>query len=56
MFRKYVSDLIIITYLSSEVGIAISNEIIAHILWGDDPTQQNNVRRTLADNPDNVSR
>ena len=24
------------TYLSSEVGIAISNEIIAHILWGDD--------------------
>ena len=26
------------TYLSSEVGIAISNEIIAHILWGDDIT------------------
>ena len=33
MFRKYMSDLS--TYLSSEVGIAISNEIIAHILWGD---------------------
>ena len=24
------------SYLSSEVGIAISNKIIAHILWGDD--------------------
>ena len=34
MFRKYMSDLS--TYLSAEVGIAISNEIIAHILWGDD--------------------
>ena len=34
MFRKYMSDLS--TYLSSEVGIAIANEIIAHILWGDD--------------------
>ena len=34
MFRKYMSDLN--TYLSAEVGIAISNEIIAHILWGDD--------------------
>ena len=30
----YMSDLS--TYLSAEVGIAISNEIIAHILWGDD--------------------
>ena len=34
MFRKYMSDLS--TYLSAGVGIAISNEIIAHILWGDD--------------------
>ena len=34
MFRKYMSDLS--TYLSAEVGIAISNEIIAHIIWGDD--------------------
>ena len=33
MFRKYMSDLS--RYLSSEVGFAISNEIIAHILWGD---------------------
>ena len=24
------------TYLSTEVGIVISNEIIAHILWADD--------------------
>ena len=34
MFRKHMSDLN--TYSSAEVGIAISNEIIAHILWGDD--------------------
>ena len=34
MFCKYMSDLS--TYLSAEVGIAISNKIIAHILWGDD--------------------
>ena len=34
MFRKYMSDLS--TYLSTEVGIVISNEIIAHILWADD--------------------
>ena len=34
MFRKYMSDLS--TYLSKEVGIVISNEIIAHILWADD--------------------
>ena len=30
MFRKYVSDLS--TYLSTEVGIVMSNEIIAHKL------------------------
>ena len=34
MFRKYMSDLS--TYLSSKVGIAISNEIIAHIIRGND--------------------
>ena len=34
MFQKYMSDLS--TYLSTEVGIVISNEIIAHILWADD--------------------
>ena len=34
MFRKYMSDLS--TYLSREVRIVISNEIIAHILWADD--------------------
>ena len=34
MFRKYMSDLS--SYLSKEVGINISNEIIAHILWADD--------------------
>ena len=34
MFRKYMSDLS--TYLSAEVGITISNEIITHILWGED--------------------
>ena len=34
MFRKYMFDLS--TYLSSEAGITISNEVIAHILWDDD--------------------
>ena len=34
MFRKYMPDLS--KYLSAEVGIAISNEIIARILWGYD--------------------
>ena len=36
MFRKYMSDLS--TYLSTEVGIVISNEIITHILWADSLT------------------
>ena len=34
MFRKYTPDLS--TYLSPEVGITMSNEIIALNLWGDD--------------------
>ena len=34
MFQKYVSDLG--TYLSAEVEMVISNEIITHVLWADD--------------------
>ena len=34
LFRKYLSDLG--DYLSKHVGICISEEIIAHLLWADD--------------------
>ena len=34
MFRKYMSDLSL--YLSKEVDIVITNEIIASVLWSDD--------------------
>ena len=34
MFKKYMSDLC--DYLSKEFGIVTSDDIIAHILWGDD--------------------
>ena len=34
MFRKYISDLS--EHLSKQFGIVVSNDIIMHILWGDD--------------------
>ena len=34
LFRKYMADLD--SYLSTEHGVCINNEIIAHLLWADD--------------------
>ena len=34
LFRKYIADLD--SYLSTEHGVCIGNEIVAHLLWADD--------------------
>ena len=34
MFRKYMSYLI--EYLSKQFGVVVSDNIVKHILWGDD--------------------
>ena len=34
MFRKYMSDLS--EYLSKQFGVVVSDDIVMHILWGDD--------------------
>ena len=34
LFRKYIEDLD--SYLSTERGVCIGNEIVAHLLWADE--------------------